>query len=131
MTPFLIMHLLLIPWLSWEFRRRYDGRFRILFTLGLIVLPGLQWILAFWLFLSHRSVVGMGIKKRNSGALLVAFSSLMMVGVIILHLFLMSSAYWAEDPNVYGWQVLGVCLALLIPFIFLARAGVRRARGET
>lgn len=67
---------ILLPWLAWEFQRRYIGNKTLLISIPFVLFPPFSWIYAYVLFTKYNSTCAIHNRKLNRAALLFSFSLL-------------------------------------------------------
>jgi len=125
MYPILVFHLLLVPWMSWEFRRRYAGNWPKAYSLALLLIPFGSQILAFLLFAKYQQIANTLIKKRNSGALQLSVCCLLAALLTAGLIAFFGALVWAVDAEPYVLAAFGIYGVLMLLLIVFARRGYR------
>lgn len=120
--PVLVAHFLSLPWLGWEFVRRYDGRRPLRSALALTI-PFVAWIVAFPLFRMSQLARASAQRGINRNALMCALSALLLVALLLGAVAVLGGSIWVVGEGRLG---IGVLLALLALAVFgAARAALR------
>jgi hypothetical protein len=119
---------LALPWLAWEFQRRYRGNRPALVAVPFILIPMFSWIFGFILFSAHPDRCPMATQRRNRAALAFGFSflippTLLAVTYVVLLAGLMMVP---QDSPVLAKLLVCVCIVIVIsspciPWFFYMR----------
>jgi uncharacterized membrane protein len=124
--PLLILHIILLPWIVWEYYRRYSGSYPLAYAIGISLFPIVSWMLAFRVLnMNINSKVG-GQRNINATALMSSlFLSFSVIFLVLAFIVLASSLYVSKE----GWMQIYLILAVfLILSVFSVVAAFRYAK---
>ncbi|MFT6240917.1 MAG: hypothetical protein ACI9NQ_000114 [Paracoccaceae bacterium] len=125
--PFLTANALLTVWFTWEFYRRYRGGSPILSLVGLVCLPGISWLLAYFLLTKSPPHSESLLKKRNLFAILATLCFLGILSVLFFALvFLIAFAWGGGESNHHYFIINLVLLSIIYAFSYgIHRCSIR------
>ena len=124
--PLLIAHIILLPWIVWEYFRRYSGSYPLAYAVGISLCPIVSWILAFHILSMNINSKVDEQRNINAKALISSmFFSLSVVFTFLSFLVLAGSVWVSKE----AWTQIYFILAILfILAVFSIVAAFRYAK---
>ena len=124
--PLLLAHIILLPWIIWEFYRRYSGESPLLYSIAISLFPIVSWMLAFRVLNMNITSKAEEYRSINATALISSlFLSLSALFLFLAFLVLAGSIWVSKEGAI---QIYFILASFLLLTLFSIVAAIRYAK---